>query len=547
MKRHLAVLLSLLLSVQLVHGQIPGLEAKNWYFGTGVDGFVFDPGNIPYKVNNKMSGVGFEGMVVVSDPLSGALLFYSDGQTVVNAAHAVMFNGTGLYGHASGAQTVNCTPVPNQLGKFYLFTSRAWDLGGDNLFYSIVDFTDPGYPLGKVTNKNTLLSGAIYGQANKVISKPGTTDYWWIGHVLGTNTYHIIAITPSGFTAPVTYTATGTSPGSSYTMSHSPMSNKLAVSGLGAMGLVLMDFNSTTGVLSNPVQVWSVACGLGNFSPDGSKLYFIKDAGGYKLHQYDLGNGLTTNMGTCCYAHDTKTGPDGKMYHIHTYSSSTPIAVINNPNLSAVGNACGYVASAPTIVGAFSGESRRFPEFVVIPTTVLGIGVEFTEMHAVKANGRVEVRWAIAAPCSGCSFEVERGNGRGLISVAGRMPGNGGLNYSWTDAAAGAGTWFYRVKATDAAGRINYSAVVQVHGSPDGLMALQVFPNPCQREIQVVSDDPSPGILRYEVMDMQGRTLHSGSQTASSFVLDVSGLSAGQYLLKASLHGKVLLRRFEKI
>jgi hypothetical protein len=544
MKPRIALLLTLLFCIQSLHAQIPGLEAKNWYFGNGTDGFIFDLGNIPYKVSNKMTGVGFEGMVVVSDPLSGALLFYSDGQTVVNSSHVAMFNGTGLFGHSSGAQTVNCSPVPNQLGKFYLFTSRAWDLAGDNLFYSIVDFTDPGYPLGKVTNKNTLLSGAIYGQANKVISKPNTTDYWWVGHVLNTNTYHIIAVTSGGFSAPVTYTATGSNPGDSYVMAHSPITNKLAVSGLGAMGLIMMDFDNNTGTLSNPSQIWSVACGLGNFSPDGTKLYFIKDASGYKLHQYDLGTGVTTNMNTCCYAHDTKTAPDGKMYHIHTYSSSTPIAVINDPNLSAVGNACGYIASAPTIIGAFNGQVRRFPEFIVMPTTVLGDA--FTQFTATKENEKVQLRWTISELCSGCAFEVERGNGRGLYAVIGRLSSNGGLDYGLMDALVGNSTWFYRIKLIDAAGKMSYSEVVQVHGSADGLLQLRLFPNPCHTELNIACDDPSPAVRKYEIMDLQGRRVHAGVATEANFKVDVSALSRGTYLLKLNVNGQVVVRKFEK-
>ncbi len=530
--------------VYSLHAQVPGLEAKNWYFGAGTDGIIFDAGNIPYKVSNKYNGVGFEGIVVVNDPLSGALLFYSDGQTVVNSSHAVMFNGTGLFGHSSGAQTVQCVPMPNFPGKFYLLTSRAWDLAGDNLFYSVVDFTDPLYPLGKVTNKNTLLSSAIYGQANKVVSKPSTTDYWWIGHVLNTNTYHIIAITSGGFSAPVTYTATGTAGGDSYTMSHSPITNKVAASGLGTMGLAMMDFNSTTGVLSNPVQIWSVACGLGNFSPDGTKLYFIKDASGYKLHQYDLSNGVTTNMNTCCYAHDTKTGPDGKMYHIHTYSSSVPIAVINNPNMSAVGNACGYNASAP-IAGTFNGQVRRFPEFVVMPAMPV-LAVTFTHIAAQQSGSGVDLRWSVSDACNACHFVVERGNGRGTYTAVGNLPSSGATEFALADRAAATGHWYYRVKLVDADGKISYSEVVEVGGSVSGLANFELFPNPCQQELHILLDDLRAADVAVEVMDLTGRkvlALHPGQ---AAFSIDVTSLSRGIYVLKLMANGKTGYRKFEK-
>lgn len=544
MKFRISLCLLFLSCVQFCHSQIPGLEAKNWYFGYGTDGIIFDINNIPFKVSNKMANVGFEGIVVVNDPLSGSLLFYSDGQTVVNSSHAVMFNGTGLFGHLSGAQTVQCVPVPNQLGKFYLLTSRAYDSGGDNLFYSIVDFTDGAYPLGKVTNKNTLLSSAIYGQANKVVSKPNSTDYWWIGHVLNTNQYHVISITGSGFSAPTVYVATGTNGGDSYTMAHSPISNKVAASGLGAMGLVMMDFDNVNGVLSNPVQLFNVATGVGNFSPNGTKLYFIMNAGGYKLHQYDLSNGVTTNMNTCCYAHDTKTGPDGKMYHMHTYYSSTPLAVINNPDQSAVGNACGYNANAG-IAGLFNGEVRRFPEFVVMPV-IPPLGIGFVEFAATKQAGKVQLQWAVSDNCIGCEYEIERGNGRGNYAAIGRVQGASALQYAFTDATAHNGNWYYRIKLIDAAGKFVYSEVRQVHATADGKMQLSLFPNPCQNELNVLCDDPNTSLAKVEILDVAGRRLYAATLLQSSFRIDVGMLAKGMYILKLNVNGEVVYGKFEK-
>jgi Secretion system C-terminal sorting domain len=538
----LACLLFLLCSHAFA--QVPGLEAKNWYFGYGTDGFIFDGSNIPYKVSNKLTNIGFEGIVVVSDPLSGALLFYSDGQNVVDRNHNLMFNGTGLFGHYSGAQTVQCVPLPGQPGKFYLLTSRAYDAAGDNLFYSIVDFTDPGYPLGKVTNKNTLLSSAIYGQANKVISKPSTTDYWWVGHKLYTNQYDIIGITSSGFTAPVSYTATGTNGGDSYSMTYSPITKKLAASGLGSMGLALMDFNDATGVASNPQQIFSVAIGLGNFSPDGTKLYMIKDASGYKLHQYDLSNGVTTNMNTCCYAHDTKTGPDGKMYHIQTYYSSTPIAVINNPNLSAVGNACGYVANAPTIIGAFNGEVRRFPEFVVMPTVPI-LGAEFTAFAAARSGDAVALDWSISTSCPGCTFVVERGNGLGQQVALGRVAAGMSLGSSFSDAAPLATDAFYRIKLIDADGKMAYSTIQQVTGSADAQPQWQVYPNPCA-DVLHLSSGAAFRTAQVEVYDLLGKRLSVQTLTQGASALDVHMLTPGMYLLRIRVDGRVSCVRFEK-
>ena len=95
----------------LLPAQIPGNEARFWYFGTGTDGLEFNGAPIsatvtPAKLTNKASGVGFEGMIVVNDPTTGTLLFYSDGSSVIASNHTTMNNGGGLMGVEEAAVAV---------------------------------------------------------------------------------------------------------------------------------------------------------------------------------------------------------------------------------------------------------------------------------------------------------------------------------------------------------------------------------------------------------------------------------------------------------
>jgi gliding motility-associated-like protein len=342
-------------------------ELKNWYFGTGTDGLVFT-NNVPQKVSNKLSGVGFEGMIVVNEPVTGNLLFYSDGEKAVNKNHAIMTNGSGLTGHFSGAQCVQSCPLPGSCSqKFYLFTNSAWDQTAGALSYSIVDFTTN--PLGVVTNKNTLFWNGPSSQGMCLVSKPNSYDYWLITNSFLTAEYKVFAITSAGISAPITFTFSNT--GESYQINYDKTTGKLISSGWGNKHVTLINFNSTTGVMSNEVQIAGSFVGEGyaaKFSPDGTKLYagLATSVGGTpSLYQYNFTTSIWINMNTCCYAHDLKATPDGKMYFINTYNSSQPISVINSPNLSAVGNACNY--QNLTFTPSFNGEVRRFPEFVILP------------------------------------------------------------------------------------------------------------------------------------------------------------------------------------
>ena len=85
------------------------LEANNWYFGDHAD--ITFQNTIPLprgdaQINSR------EGCAAVSDKLTGALLFYTDGAKVWNSRHQVMQNGTGLKGETSATQSAVIIPNP---------------------------------------------------------------------------------------------------------------------------------------------------------------------------------------------------------------------------------------------------------------------------------------------------------------------------------------------------------------------------------------------------------------------------------------------------
>lgn len=339
---------------------------NNWYFGYGTDGIKFTSEG-PQKVSDKLFQVGFEGMIVVNDPVTGEMLFYSDGRQAVNKNHQVMTNGANLNGHWSGSQCVQCCPVPGSCGKkYFLFTNMAWDLNPGGIYYSIVDFTSN--PLGEVTTKNELIWNGTADQAMCLVNKPNTTDYWLVTNIFNTATYKVWPISSAVVGVPATYTFSAY--GTTYQMNYSEQAGKIIVTGMtGNRSLTLLNFNTNTGVLSNEYNLGQ-AEGMGffsgaRFSPDGTKLYADRESE-RSLYQYDFLTSTFTNVNTCCYAHDLKMGPDGKMYFIHTYYESQPMSVIDFPNETAVGNKCNY--HKLTFPVAFNGEVRRFPEILTLPT-----------------------------------------------------------------------------------------------------------------------------------------------------------------------------------
>jgi hypothetical protein len=557
MPRVFLTLLSLVLLLPIVlSAQIPGIEAKLWYFGVGSDGLDFNGSPIfstvtPAKLTDKAFGVGYEGIVVVNDPLTGVLRFYSDGNTVIDASHAVMNNGSGLQGHASGAQTVVGVPMPGSAGEYLLLSHPAHDGAGGSLYSTVVDFTDPSFPLGTIpaATKNVLIGTTSISQGNIVISRPNTGDYWWIGHVFNTQTYHVRAITSAGIGAASVFTFPTLPVGDSYALAYSGITQKLAVSGGnqaggGTLGLILMDFDPAMGVLSNPSQVVAAGCALGNFSPDGTKLYFGQEvAGAQRLHQYDLNNGVITDMNNCCFAHDTKVAPNGKMYHMHTYNSTTPIAVIDFPNNSAVGNACGYNSNSG-VSGTFDGEVRRFPEFLTLPfSPILGAAVRYFE--AGLQGGHVLLEWSLQDCKSGCSCVVERSADGIHFQRIGELGQQASQVYRFEDLWPDQEARHYRIQLRNVDGNQHYSHVVTLAADAWTQADWDYFPNPCRDALQIRHAGGQQAEI--EVLDMLGRRVLFERGSDGGSVLDVRALPAGSYILRVTLAGQARSVCFKRI
>src|SRR4051794_7807308 len=76
-------------------------QTTKWYFG-GQAGLDFMGGGPTILTNGMCSP--WEGCASIASP-AGALLFYTDGITIWNSTHAVMANGSGLFGNSSSTQS----------------------------------------------------------------------------------------------------------------------------------------------------------------------------------------------------------------------------------------------------------------------------------------------------------------------------------------------------------------------------------------------------------------------------------------------------------
>lgn len=394
----------LLLLIHAVNANSQG-EANNWYFGNFA-GVQFQADGSVIALSDGLM-ITNEGCSSMSD-MDGNLLFYTDGRTVWDRNHVKMPNGnyeaipsTGLLGDPSSTQSGIIIPKEDDPNIYYIFTvdephhqnaavypnafsgpyietngesfpPLADDGLNNGLNYSIVDLSvigDNG-SIGDVITRNVHLvtyDPAITAQASFKCSEKITavknaagTGYWVITHFI--DKFYIFSVDENGVNEiPVVSQVAPVVPISGYRRNSigcikaSPTGNKLAIAHMqrgttegepAENGAVfLYDFDNTTGIISNPLQISNNVSPYGiEFSPTGKKLYAAYDDIG--LRQYDL---LSTNIAASEFlvansgqGGTLQLGPNGKIYK--AVVSTSFLDVINNPEES--GALCGYQANA---------------------------------------------------------------------------------------------------------------------------------------------------------------------------------------------------------
>ena len=323
-------------------------QGNVWYFGHNA-GIDFNSGSATALQNGAL--YTYEGSSSISDK-NGNLLFYTDGVSVWNRKHVIMPNGTGLYGDSSTTQAALIVPKPGDSNIYYIFTVDAFG-GSKGVCYSIVDISkDNGN--GDITTKNTKLYTT---SAEKICATlhHNQSDVWIVTHEGGSDRFISYLVSAGG----VSTTAVITSIGNTYSagsdligqMAFSTNGKKLVSLEQASKQFQILDFDNTSGKLSNPVLIKNsdldFMYGV-SFSPDGGQLYAtgnINQTG--ILLQYSLRNysqkAITASRKII--SKDALTlgslqiGPDQRIY-VARFNEKY-IGVINYPNDS--GFSCNYI------------------------------------------------------------------------------------------------------------------------------------------------------------------------------------------------------------
>jgi len=311
-----------------------------------------------------------EGAASVADPITGELLFYTDGVTVWNANNNPMPNGTGLLGSSSGELSSTTAAVicekPGSPNQYYLITvDEQFSNGG--VRYNVVDMTLNGGLGDIVAGQKNITIFATTSEKLCIVPNAQGNGFWLLTHDLPGESFYAFSITASGInTTPVVSTLGGTHGNGAGFIKFSPQFDRVAIANLFFQDAEVFDFDNSTGTLSNPIILNLTGSGAAGgaygieFSCSGNLLYVTN---GSNLFQYDLtlGNaaaimaGAYTVLSNSFSCYGLQLGPDRKIY-----VSNGALDVINDPDVPGAG--CNYQQNA--IPNQETGGGWGLPQWV---------------------------------------------------------------------------------------------------------------------------------------------------------------------------------------
>ena len=387
--RGVLVVIGLLL---FLDGSAQDLLSNNWYFGNAGRGIRFNrTDNTPTLVTGAVLTTG--GSAVATSPVTGNVLFYTDGARVFNISNAQMSNGFGLSANTTSNQPVAVSPIPGQSNQYLIFTNSASYTGGGTISVSTVDMTVTGGepfptpPLGNVTTKN--VATGLTGRSEAMITVPhdNGVDFWLISHENGTDNYTSTLIEAGPVFTHNTFTNVTSLPISAANFSYHEASGKIAVSPQTADdNVVILDFDNATGAITFDQFVFNSSVSSTNtqatfdteWSLSGRFLYISRHGQpgiAANVLQFDM-NFPSASLASVLPApvnrsYGLQIAPDSSIYHLYETGGIFHVA-----RLTDIDSVATDVIYTPDAFGPINFGGRQFSSFS--PWSMLDLTVTFT-------------------------------------------------------------------------------------------------------------------------------------------------------------------------
>ncbi|MEQ8925836.1 MAG: gliding motility-associated C-terminal domain-containing protein [Fulvivirga sp.] len=363
-----------------------GYSGLNWFFGSNNRNFRFVRPNLTTENVNLPNPLGTGGSAVATDPVSGALLFYTDGITVFDPFDNAL--SPNLIGNNTFNQGVVICANPADSLQYYIFTND-----GSQIRRSVFDRSQnsgltPGFPAPGQGNLVTpindianLPSGSL-SEGMIVIPNDVLDGFWLLTYDETADTYNVTGIDNTGAISTNTQAVVG-APTSVANFSFNSATNQIAVAPANpAEEVAILTIDRTNGnlALTSTIANTNVSGELYNiydteWNNNGDILYLSGNFGDPtdSLMQINFtdtpprlrpvsGQNLSRSFGL-------QMGPDSTIYHLYQAASGQfRVGRINDPDTTVA-----QTFYDPTPIGNANYAAQQFPAFLpqYDPMTIL--------------------------------------------------------------------------------------------------------------------------------------------------------------------------------
>ncbi len=386
----------ILLFVFLVGGFIPVLAQSysnlNWYFGSNQRNFRFVRPNYTTENVTLPVNLGTGASAVATDPITGNLLFYTDGITVYDKFNNALTPS--LIGNPNFNQGVAICSNPADSNQYYIFTND-----GTNIRRSVFDktaystftngFPAPGQgnlvtPVNDITNlpTGTLSEGMI------IISNAALDGFWLISYDEASLNFNVTSVDNLGAIS-TTSTAIAGAPTAVANFSYNALTNQIAVSPTNpAEEVTILSIDTSSGVLAlvTTVPGTNTSINLGSniydteWSNNGQILYVSGNFGDasdslMQINFTDPTPHLRVVSGQqLVRSYGLQLGPDSTIYHLYeTAGGVFRLGRINDPDTTVSQT---LYDRRPLGNQNFAG--RQFPAFLPAIDPMLNVDFSFS-------------------------------------------------------------------------------------------------------------------------------------------------------------------------
>ncbi|MGL1889127.1 MAG: PKD domain-containing protein [Reichenbachiella sp.] len=346
-----AVIALLLLFNSPLRAQDHNLSESHWIFGDSDYRMTFDKSDAVSQLDSgQFTPYGTGGGAVISNPVTGDLIFYTDGQRIYDANNIELPGAGLLTGEPSLNNSAVVWPMPYSTGTYYVFTNSG-NGGVNEIQYAMLDRNlagnaTAGEPsMGDATAINQT-TGLVNPSDAMLMVKQDNDNYWLITQDNTTNEYRVTALnSTTGIGATVNYLVNDASfpEFEAASLAYDEPNGRIAAAPKDEnRNVYIFDFDEVTGILGFRRSILNTgfADGQGEsiydleWSASGSQLYISRygdNSESGNVYQYDF-NDLDSTVNAILFqpvfrSYGLERGPDNLIYHLYQQSSANPIEI----------------------------------------------------------------------------------------------------------------------------------------------------------------------------------------------------------------------------